>query len=548
MRSIRGKFLQLNLVSILLCVALVGGLGLWSLSRIQKDSSQHILNLTCRVEGQKMNDIISSIKSSVDLFCETIDSQVPSPDALRDKAFLEELCAEAENSMGRIAHITRGVCAYYFRPAMEITVENVGFFYSKCPDQEGFVKEPLTDLTLFDPSDTEHVGWYYQPIAAGRPLWMEPYLNRNLNINMVSYVVPFFRDGEFWGLAGMDIDFNVVIANVSAVHAYQTGYAFLCSDEGVIYYHPELAVGSNILDHSSELAPLLDAFRWETAKEDHPCFRYHYGGIGKTLSFFRLDNGMELVLTAKNSEIKAPMVELLRTVTLLALLLCLAMALVIIRTSDRITRPLAKLTQAAQKIAQGNLDVELPKPGDDEVGILTRSFEVTVSSLRKYLNSMRDMAFSDPLTHVKNKTAYDNSVLRLQEEIGQGTAMFGLVMFDLNDLKGVNDRYGHERGDEYIVNCCRLICQIFKHSPVFRIGGDEFVALLKGEDLENREALIAEMNAAIEKSLSAPEPWQRLSVAKGAAVFEPGDATPDDVFVRADRAMYADKRRMKGLA
>jgi GGDEF domain-containing protein len=54
-------------------------------------------------------------------------------------------------------------------------------------------------------------------------------------------------------------------------------------------------------------------------------------------------------------------------------------------------------------------------------------------------------------------------------------------MFDLNDLKHINDRYGHERGDEYIVNCCRLICQVFKHSPVFRIGGDEFVALLRGE-------------------------------------------------------------------
>ncbi|MBQ6927486.1 MAG: diguanylate cyclase [Oscillospiraceae bacterium] len=547
MRSIRGKFLQLNLISILLCVVLIGGVGLWSISRIQRDSSQDILNLTCRVEGQQLNEIIDSIQASVNLFCEMIDAQVVSPDELKDPQFAAQLCAEAEKSMGKIAGVTRGVCAYYFRLALEITEQNDGFFYSLRPDQGRFVKEPLTDITRYEPTDTEHVGWYYQPKQTGRPLWMAPYLNRNLDVYMVSYVVPLFRDGVFWGLAGMDIDFDVVISDVRAIRAYDSGYAFLCSDSGEIYYHPELPIGSNLLDHSQELRGLLDAFRWETASEAHPNYRYHYNGIGKTLSFFRLDNGMELLLTAKSSEIKAPMVTLFRIMILVALLLCAAVVLVIIPLSNHITRPLQQLTQAARKIALGNLDVELPQPTHDEVGILTRSFEVTVSSLRQYLDNMRDIAFSDPLTHVKNKTAYNHSVLRLQEDIEQGRAAFALVMFDLNDLKGINDRYGHERGDEYIVNCCRLICKVFKHSPIFRTGGDEFVALLEGEDLKSRERLMRELTTEIEKTLRVGEPWQRLSIAKGLAVFSPGDSSPDDVFNRADRAMYADKRRMKGL-
>lgn len=547
MGSIRGKFLQLNLISILLCVVLIGGLGLWSISLIQNDSSQKLLNLTCRVEGQKLNDTIDSIQTSVNLFCEMIDSQVTSPDELRDLHFTDELCRTAEKSMGEIAGNTRGACAYYFRVAQEITGHSNGFFYSKRPGRSFFLKEPLTDLTLFDPSDTEHVGWYYQPRAAGHSLWMAPYLNRNLNIYMVSYVVPFFRDGVFWGLAGMDIDFDVVISNVRTIRAYDTGYAFLCSDSGEIYCHPELEIGSNLLQHCPELAPLPDAFRWETASEAHPCFRYHYGGVGKMLSFFRLNNGMELLLTAKNSEIKAPMVSLFHVMIVVALLLCVSAALLVIPIADHITRPLQQLTQAARKIALGNLDVELPKPTRDEVGILTRAFEVTVSNLRQYLDNMRDMAFTDPLTHVKNKTAYNHTMLSLQEELEWSKTAFGMAMFDLNDLKGINDRYGHERGDEYIVNCCRLICEVFRHSPVFRIGGDEFVALLRGEDLERREELIAQMDAKIEKTLAAEKPWERLSIAKGLAVRSPGDATPDDVFIRADKAMYADKRRMKGM-
>ena len=545
MRSIRGKFLQLNLTSILLCVILIGGLGLWSILLIQRDTSQRILNLSCRVEGQKLNDTIDSIQSSVNLFCEMIEGQVSSVDALQDRRFTDELCRQAEKSMGEIAQITHGVCAYYFRTAREITDRNDGFFYSKRPGRGFFVKEPLTDLSLFDPADTEHVGWYYEPQAAGHSLWMAPYLNRNLNIYMVSYVVPFFRDGVFWGIAGMDIDFDVVISNVRSIRAYDSGYAFLCSDSGEIYCHPELKIGSNLLAYCPELAPLPDAFRWETASEAHPCFQYHYNGVGKTLSFFRLNNGMELLLTASNSEIKAPMVSLFRVMIVVALFLCAAAVLVIIPVSNRITRPLEQLTQAARKIALGDMDVQLPKPTNDEVGSLTRSFEVTVSSLRQYLDNMRDMAFTDPLTHVKNKTAYNHSMLKLQEELEWGRAAFGIVMFDLNDLKHINDRYGHERGDEYIVNCCRLICQVFKHSPIFRIGGDEFVALLRGEDLERREELVAQLNKEIDKTRSNQNAWERLLIAKGVAVRSAGDATPDAVFIRADKAMYADKRRMK---
>ena len=192
--------------------------------------------------------------------------------------------------------------------------------------------------------------------------------------------------------------------------------------------------------------------------------------------------------------------------------------------------------------------MDLPKPGADEVGILSRSFEVTVSSLRQYMANMNNVAFTDHLTHVKNKTAYSRAILGLHEEMSHGPVKFGLVMFDLNDLKHINDSYGHEHGDEYIVNSCRLICRVFKHSPVYRVGGDEFVALLTGGELENCHALIAELDAATAESASAEKPWERLSIAKGAAYSTPNDTAPEDVFVRADRAMYADKRRIKEAA
>ncbi len=544
MQSIRGKFLRLNLVSILLCVILIGGVGLWSLSVIQANTSRDILSLTCRAEGQALDDSIRSIKDSVDLFCAMTDNRVPSLAILRDQTFVDDLFAVAEMDFGQIARVTHGVCAYYFRTAPELTPKPEGFFYGKEPGSDQIVRQPLTDLSVYDPSDTEHVGWYYQPQVAGKPIWMEPYYNKNLNIYMVSYVVPFFRNGVFWGIAGMDIDFDVVIERVRAINPYDTGYAFLCNDHGIVHWHPEVAIGSNVTDYIDELDSLQEAL---SALDGQPTFRYHYKGVGKTISCYSLQNGMKLMLAVPNSEIKAPMVAMFRVVVLAAILFCAVVAVMIVKISNRITHPLESLTQAARKIADGNLDVDLPDPSGDEVGILTRSFEVTVSSLKRYVASMNNMAFTDPLTQVKNKTAYDRATLGLQKDMDEGDAEYALVMFDLNNLKSINDAYGHERGDEYIVCCCSLICGVFKRSPVFRIGGDEFVAILVGESYANRDALMAELNRAIEDSLSAEEPWRRLSIAKGLAVYDKSDATPDAVFVRADEAMYQDKRRMKGL-
>lgn len=544
MKSIRQKFLKLNLLSILLCVALIGGLGLWSIYSIQRESSRSIMSLTCRAEGQRLNESIISIQDSVNLFCEMTGKRLPALVSLKGQGFVDAFYAQTEASMGQIAHVTHGVCAYYFRTAPELTPKPEGFFYGKDPETRKIVKQPLTDLSLYDPSDIEHVGWYYLPQAAHKAVWMEPYYNQNLGIYMVSYVVPMYRNGTFLGVAGMDIDFDVVIEQVRAIHPYETSYACLCSDEGVIYYHPTLSVGGRLSNHSPELQPLLDAF----ATGEQASLSYHHRGEDKAVTSFRLNNGMELLLVAQNSEINAPMLKLLTRIALVALLLCVSVVLLVIRYTNRITRPLETLTKAAREISVGKLDVALPEPGDDEVGILARAFEVTVSSLRQYVESMNSMAFSDPLTHVKNKAAYDRAMIDLRCEMGRGRLSFGMAMFDLNDLKRINDRYGHEHGDEYIIGCCGLICRTFKHSPVYRVGGDEFVAILREEDLASRDALMAELDERIRESLAAEEPWHRYSIAKGVSVYLPLDDSPEDVFIRADRAMYEDKRRMKSTA
>ena len=119
---------------------------------------------------------------------------------------------------------------------------------------------------------------------------------------------------------------------------------------------------------------------------------------------------------------------------------------------------------------------------------------------------------------------------------------FAVLVCDVNGLKEINDELGHTAGNEYLKTACRLICTVFKHSPVYRIGGDEFAAILEGKDYENWERLAVDL---AEQDKTDPETGQAV-IAYGISALRPGeDAVFRQVFARADRAMYQNKKQGK---
>ena len=159
------------------------------------------------------------------------------------------------------------------------------------------------------------------------------------------------------------------------------------------------------------------------------------------------------------------------------------------------------------------------------------------------LGTTRRLVYTDALTGVKSKQAYVEAENELNDRIQSGMKKeFGICIFDVNELKHINDTYGHDMGDLYIKNACRLICRYFQHSPVFRIGGDEFAVLLEGEDYRNRDRIFTAFEHCIDENTKKG----MVKVASGIAVYNPRtDKSCHMVFARADRNMYERKKRMK---
>ena len=163
----------------------------------------------------------------------------------------------------------------------------------------------------------------------------------------------------------------------------------------------------------------------------------------------------------------------------------------------------------------------------------------------KALNTEKELARRDELTGVKNKTAYNELEKSVQTNIDNGMDYlpFGLVVCDTNDLKKINDTEGHVAGDEYIKKSAKLLCDIFDHSPVFRVGGDEFVVFLRGDDYSNRDKLMQTLQNQVRENLQSKS---GPVLASGMAVFTPEkDCLVTEIFDRADKAMYKNKQNLK---
>ena len=281
-----------------------------------------------------------------------------------------------------------------------------------------------------------------------------------------------------------------------------------------------------------------------------------YDSDGSIICYAMVDVSMDYI---KEQQARFTLVLSLILVALTVLISLLSIWAV----NRAIIRPINLLGSAAahysaQQEDNSELD-NLPIKSKDEIQSLYSSLKKMVANTRSYIHSlqetkqeltqtkieaeeMNELAHKDALTGVGSKLAYDQQVMKLTEEIRQGTARFGIVMVDMNDLKKLNDTYGHERGNDAIRATCGIICEVFTHSPVYRFGGDEFVVVIKGRDYDHIEERAAQFRAVAQAADG--QPWEKVNAAIGYALYN-GEDTVEDVFRSADHRMYEQKKEMK---
>ena len=536
MRSLRTKLTLMTLLIVVIAVVIVTLTSVIFIRSNETRKSDQLMLLLCETGVRNLNYYFNSVQKSVEKVASFAEADL---NGLEGED-LEDHINHVEEYFNIMASKTNGVLTYYYRIDPEVSDTVKGFWFTDI-DGEGFVEHEVTDITKYDTMDTSKLVWFTVPKHNGEAIWLPPYITDNLDMRVISYNVPIYREREFVGVVGIEIDYSMMAEQVDSIHLYESGYAFLNDDKGNLFYHPRIDI-AQLTEETTPVAP-------KGVLDEDTFIQYEFEGEEKEAAWLPLSNGMRLNVCAPVAETEGEWQLLILDILFVAAVALIISSLITMLYTKRISRPLKQLIEAAEQADKGNYDYSLEYDNDDEVGKLTKTFKRLSGHMKEHINDLNKQVFIDALTRVKNKGAFSAMTDELQEQlISDKTSLeFAVGVFDCDNLKLVNDKYGHDKGDIYLKSASRSICNIFQHSPVFRIGGDEFAVILKNDDYNNRDALVEQFeknNAEINSSTD--NIWEQVHIAVGIAVYDPqNDPYVSDVVRRADKLMYENKRLRK---
>ena len=376
--SLRARIIMMVSVTVIVaCVVM--GINCIMVSRgVTMEDSKQTLVLISQNQSEQMNSTIEKIEQSVDSLSDITISTISDFEKFKtDRQYVEDCTKALEVTTNTLALNTNGALCAYIRYNPEFTEPTSGIFISKSGDKFDFL-EP-TDFSIYDPSDLAHVGWYYIPVQAGKPIWMDPYLNENINIYMISYVVPIFINDTSVGIVGMDVDFSEIKKLVSETKVYDTGYAYLLDFNGNILTHKDYETGTSLEEVLPEEYKLVS----DASKEGNVVT-----SGDNCIIYTTLNNGMKLVLKVSEKELLDSTNSLTRKIIMMA---CMALILAVVIgffISGTISGPIKKLTAIIQYTADldfaANIDNTKLVNRRDEIGEMAKA----ITGMRSHLEEM----------------------------------------------------------------------------------------------------------------------------------------------------------------
>jgi len=238
---------------------------------------------------------------------------------------------------------------------------------------------------------------------------------------------------------------------------------------------------------------------------------------------------------------------IIRIVVLPSIIVAVGILLVWLVLKLLVTRRLQRLTQAGRRLQAGDLTARVPgswnSPGRDEIASVVDEFNRMASSLQDLTQRLEEQAITDSLTGLHNRRYFDQALPAELERARRLGYPLALLILDLDRFKIINDRHGHPTGDDVLRQVATLMRQKLRPMDTLaRYGGDEFVMILPGSDLEEAWAVAERLRVLLITARLAGCDCCRLSVSVGIAVYPRHAATADDLVRVADTMLYTAKR------
>ena len=426
MKSLRNTLILSILLPILVVFILLGFVFMQFMEKKSTREGDAAMESSAVQMGSAVDTILSEIETRIGVI-ELAVTDIPDQNRIqaKDLDYFKSFEGNMNNLLVDGTKDIPGLVASYVRYDPALTYGTSGTFYTDTDGDGKLEAVTPTDLAAYEPTDTEHVGWFYTPLANKKATWMEPYFNANISKTIISYVVPFYlKNGDNYGVTGVDFDFAYLDDLLKKNQKYEGDSSFLINAEGKILYHAQYQNGENFQE--IEDGKYADAFK-EMQDKDHGFVHEGSGKSSILMGFTTLENGWKIVTVPSYHEIYGSLESFKLTFTVFSVFFAAFMLVLAVLVGNRIAHPIVKLSKSVERMSQGALDEKITVKDQTEIGALARSLESLGEQLKNY------KLYIGEISEVLNQMSEGELSISLQHEYN---GEFACIKAALNALSG----------------------------------------------------------------------------------------------------------------
>ena len=423
--------------SIFVTFAITAGLGFVQYSSFVRQHFIRFVRLTAEKKALELNTCLVSIEKSVesaeDYITRTIDEERILADADYEAKYMTQLAKE----LVAFADFAKGAVSVYFRMNVDRFGGNRGIFLENTAS--GFISIKPTDLTQYAPTDTEHVGWYYLPVWEKAPVWTAPYENKNINMHMISFASPIYKDEKLLGVVGMDINLATVKDIIDLLPIEDSIAVIIGKKDNLVYYNNAHSVKKSVED-SAETAGMvkllaasddtrLQKFQWD--------LKPHYGMM------VPLENGMKLVVALSRRAFAKVQKQQMASFSLAFAFISLLTGVILFMVLRYLVAPIRIIRSTTFKLARGELNLEIPYHSNNELGALADNIRMMTRQMKEYIDHISEQTKKEreakeaALSESKSKSEFLASIYLSLHEIDLNNDTFSEIQSHTDITKSV---------------------------------------------------------------------------------------------------------------
>lgn len=539
-RSIKMQILALCLTSMFVLAVCMGTVSVLSIDRLTVDSEAQNMNRVAENQRELINVELIQAEDVTNFVARDIERRIGSPEDLRSKAVRQNVAADVNHSFQNAVSNVDFICSYYIYYVESLAGTEDNLWRVRPYNKTEFEPHRITPVSSYAHDDVKHTSWYTLPVKNGKAVWVPPYYSEAQKRYMLSYVVPIYKGDILVAVVGVDIDFQQFLNRIEKVPEYASGKAFCTDLTGKIHYTADNPEGIEA-SRNGQLLQQANKFFVAPRNRSDQLVRYQWNGVEYDTTAVNLRNGLALMVLAPVQEIH--FMSFLRIIQLVVVFIFMVVlfSLISIAVTRRLTRRLQDLIAVANDIAAGNLDVDVPAGGRDEIGDLSRALGRTTNELKKSMDKMERMTYYDSLTGLLNRLGLDEALRKWWDRSRQAV----LITMDIDDFKLINDLYGHDAGDVALQRMAEILQSFFgSNSIVARNGGDEFVVVMQNIALEDALPRIQEFGMMAKHYTVGGQNYS-FTTSAGFSAYPQMAESLGDLFRQSDEALYAVKLKGK---